>query len=103
VMDRWLVSPELTVLRQGEGRINTPYPAPDANGVLDTPSLFIGVVERTYRAAFALSGEAGPLELAGEAGLHHVVNDGHVAGRTEDRFVGRIQATLGFSRRGVLR
>jgi hypothetical protein len=103
VMERWLLSPEVTVLRQGEGRINDPYPQPDASGVLDTPSLFIGVVERTYRAAVGLSGGAGPLELAGEAGLHHVVNDGHVAGRTEDRFVGRIQATLGFSRRGVLR
>ena len=103
VMERWLASPELTVLRQGEGRINDPYPEPDANGVLDTPSLFIGVVERTYRVAVALSGGAGPLVLAGEAGLHHVVNDGHVPGRTEDRFVGRIQATLGLSRRGVLR
>ena len=103
VMERWLVSPELTVLRQGEGRVNDPYPVPDTNGVLATPSLFIGVVERTYRAAVALSGGTGPLELAGEAGLHHVVNDGHLAGRTEDRFVGRIQATLGFSRRGVLR
>ncbi len=103
VMERWLVSPELTVLRQGEGRINTPYPVPDANGVLDTPSLFIGVTERTYRAAVAVSGGSGPVELTGEAGLHHVVNDGHVAGRTEDRFVGRIQATLGFSRRGVIR
>jgi hypothetical protein len=103
VLERWLVSPELTLLRQGEGRIDTPYPVPDAGGVLDTPSLFIGVVERTYRAAFSLSGTAGPLELAGEAGLHHVVNDGHVAGRTKDRFVGRMQATLGFSRRGVLR
>jgi hypothetical protein len=60
-------------------------------------------VERTYRAAFSLSGTAGPLELAGEAGLHHVVNDAHVAGRTKDRFVGRMQATLGFSRKGVLR
>ena len=103
VMERWLISPEVTVLRQGEGRINDPYPQPDASGILDTPSLFIGVVERTYRAAVALIGVAGPLELAGEAGFHHVINDGHVAGRTEDRFVGRIQATLGFSRRGVLR
>jgi hypothetical protein len=103
VMQRWLISPEVTVLRQGEGRINDPYPVPDVGGVLDTPSLFIGVVERTYRAAIGLSGAAGPLELIGEAGLHHVVNDGHVAGQTEDRFVGRIQATLGFSRRGVLR
>jgi hypothetical protein len=103
VLDRWLISPEVTVLRQGEGRINDPYPQPDASGVLDTPSLFIGVVERTYRAAVALTGGAGPLELTGEAGFHHVVNDGHVVGRSEDRFVGRIQATLGFSRRGVLR
>jgi hypothetical protein len=60
-------------------------------------------MERTYRAALALSGGTGPLELTGEAGLHHVVNDGHVAGRTEDRFVGRLQATLGFSRRGGIR
>jgi hypothetical protein len=103
VMERWLLSPELTVLRQGQGRINDPYPVPDASGVLDTPSLFIGVVERTYRAAVGLSGGAGPLELTGEAGLQHVINDSHVAGRTEDRFVGRIQATLGLSRRGVLR
>ena len=103
VRERWLLSPELTVLRQGEGRINDPYPEPDANGVLATPSLFIGVVERTYRAALGLSGGTGPLELAGEAGFHHVVNDGHQPGRTDNRFVGRIQATLGFSRRGVLR
>ncbi len=103
VLERWLVSPEVTVLRQGEGRINDPYPVPDANGVLSTPSLFIGVVERTYRAAVGLTGGAGPLELTGEAGFHHVVNDGHLAGRNEDRFVGRVQATLGLSRRGVLR
>jgi hypothetical protein len=32
-----------------------------------------------------------------------VVNSGHHAGRTVDRFEGRIQATLGLSRRGVLR
>ncbi len=102
VRERWLLSPELTVLRQGEGRINDPYPVPDVNGVLATPALFIGVVERTYRAAVGLSGGAGPLELSGEAGFHHVRNDGHESGRTENRFVGRIQATLGFSRRGVL-
>jgi len=101
--ERWLVSPELTVLRQGEGRINTPYPVPDANGVLATPALFIGVVERTYRGAVGLSGRTGPLELTGNAGLHHVVNSGNQEGRTVNRFVGTIQATLGFSRRGVLR
>ncbi len=103
VRDRWLVTPELTGLRQGEGRINDPYPVPDANGVLATPSLFIGVVERTYRGAVGLSGSTGPLEITGSAGFHHVVNSGHQEGRTSNRFVGTIQATLGFSRRGVLR
>jgi hypothetical protein len=97
----WLLAPELTVLRQGEGRINDPYPVPDANGILPTPSLFIGTVERTYRAAVGLSGATGPLEVTADAGLHHVVNSRHQAGRTENHFVGRIQATLGFSRRGA--
>ncbi|MEA2723480.1 MAG: hypothetical protein QOH59_1251 [Gemmatimonadales bacterium] len=102
VRSRWLLSPELTLLRQGEGRIDDPYPVPDAAGVLSTPSLFIGTVERTYRAAVGLSGRAGPLDLAANAGFHHVVNSGHQEGRTADRFEGRIQATLGFSRGGVL-
>jgi hypothetical protein len=103
VRGRWMFLPELTILRQGEGRINDPYPVPDPNGVLAAPALFIGVVERTYRSAVGLSGGAGPLELSGNAGLHHVVNSRHQPGRTVDRFVGTIQATLGFSRRGVLR
>jgi hypothetical protein len=103
VRERWLLAPELTVLRQGEGRINDPYPVPDANDVLPTPALFIGVVERTYRGAIGLSGGAGPLQLSGNAGFHHVVNSRHQPGRTANRFVGQIQATLGFSRGGVLR
>jgi hypothetical protein len=100
---QWLVSPELTVLRQGEGRINDPYPVRDANGVLPTPALFIGVVERTYRAAVGVTGRTGPLDLAATAGFHHVVNSGHQEGLNEDRFEGRIQATLGLWREGILR
>ncbi len=102
VRDHWLLSPELTLLRQGEGEINDPYPLPDANGVLATPALFIGIVERTYRAAIGLTGAAGPLELTANAGFHHVVNRGHQQGRTVNRFEGRIQATVGFSQGGVL-
>jgi hypothetical protein len=102
VRDRWLLSPELTLLRQGEGQINDPYPQPDANGVLTTPALFIGIVERTYRAAIGLSGATGPLELTANAGFHHVVNSGHQQGRTVNRFEGRLQATVGFARGGVL-
>lgn len=100
--DRWLLSPELTLLRQGQGRINDPYPVPDANGVLSTPSLFIGVVERTWRAAVGVTGRTGPLDVVADVGLHHVVNAGHQRGRTDDRLEGRIQMTLGISRRGVL-
>jgi hypothetical protein len=102
VMGEWLLSPEVLLLRQGEGRINDPYPVPDASGVLPTPALFIGVVERTYRAGLGLSGRTGPLDLLASAGFHHVVNSGHQESRTVDRFVGRIQATLGLRRGGVL-
>ena len=103
VRDDWLVAPELTVLRQGEGRIDAPYPVPDPNGVLATPALFIGVVERTYRAAIGVSGRTGPLDLVASAGFHHVVNNRHQEGDSVDRFEGRLQATLGFSRQGVAR
>ena len=99
--ERWLVTPELTLQRQGEGDINDPFPAsPEEAGSL--PQLFIGTVERTWRAAVALSGRQGPLDLRASAGLHHVVNAGHVTGETDNRFVGRLQATLGLSRRGVI-
>ncbi len=67
------------------------------------PQLFIGVVERTWRAAIDLRGREGPLDLHLNAGLHHVVNAGHQEGRTVNRFEGRLQATLGLSHRGVLR
>ena len=60
---RWLLTPELTLLRQGEGEINDPFPAtPSEAG--QTPQLFIGVVERTWRAALDLRGRAGPARPA---------------------------------------
>jgi hypothetical protein len=98
----WLLAPELTLLRQGEGRIDDPYPVPDANGVLTTPALFIGVMERTYRAGLGITGRTGPLDLIANAGFHHVVNSGHERGRNVNRFEGRIQATIGLWRKGVL-
>jgi hypothetical protein len=99
---RWLFTPELTLLRQGEGRITDPFPAsPEEAGAL--PTLFIGTVEKTWRAALGVSGRQGPLEVQANAGFHHVVNSGNEEGRTVDRFEGRLQATLGLSRRGALR
>ena len=99
---RWLLTPELTVLRQGEGQITDPFPATGAEAG-DIPQLFIGVVERTYRAAVGVSGRQGPLDLRASAGVHHVVNADHQEGRTVNRFEGRLQATLGLSRGGTLR
>ncbi|MBA3346004.1 MAG: hypothetical protein H0T44_12050 [Gemmatimonadales bacterium] len=101
VMRHWLVTPELTVLRQGQGRINDPFPATPAEAG-QIPQIFIGVVERTYRAAVGLSGRRGPLDLQATAGFHRVVNSLHQEGSTVHRFEGRLQVTLGLRRGGVL-
>lgn len=99
---RWLLTPELTLQRQGEGNIGDPFPTtPEEAGRL--PGIFIGVVERTWRAAVGVSGRQGPLDLTANAGFHHVVNAGHEAGRTVNRFEGRLQATIGITRGGELR
>jgi hypothetical protein len=99
---RWLITPELTLLRQGEGRITTPYP-PTRPDRAATPTLFIGTVEKTWRAAVGVSGQEGGLAIRADAGFHHVVNAGHVAGVTDDRFEGRVTATIGLFRSGTLR
>lgn len=96
----WMVSPELTLLRQGEGRINDPWPSGQA--LADTPTLFLGTVERTWRAALDVSGRHGPLALHLNAGVHHLQNADHVAGRSRTEFVGRLQATLGTRWQGRL-
>jgi hypothetical protein len=98
-----LLSPELTFQRQGEGKIDAPYPLPDANGNQITPMFLIGTVERTYRIALGVSGREGPFDIAANGGVHHVVNDQNQPGVTADRFVGRIKITLDWRRRGQFR
>jgi hypothetical protein len=99
----WLLTPELTFQRQGEGRIDDPYPPLDANGNQVTPMFLIGTVEKTYRIALGLSGREGPLDLVANAGFHHVTNDQNRPGVTANRFVARIKATLAWHRAGALR
>jgi hypothetical protein len=94
----WLLAPELTLLRQGEGSLNAPWPTDTALG--NTPTLFIETVERTWRVALGLSGREGPIAIQGNAGLHYLQNADHVSGRTSTRFVGRIQMTFALGNRG---
>lgn len=98
VRQRWLVTPELALFRQGEGGINVPYPVGAARQ--DTPALFIGTMERTWRAGVLVSGEEGPLQLTGDFGLHHVTSAGHVEGETETKLVFRLRGTLGLEWHG---
>jgi hypothetical protein len=99
---RWLVAPDLTLLRQGEGAINAPFPATPVEAG-QTPQIFIGVVERTYRVGVSVCGREGPLDLDANAGFHHIVNWRHQDGRDADRLEARIQATVGLGRKGILR
>ena len=97
-----LVMPELTVLRQGEGRIQDSYPPSDTPELGSTPQLFIGVVERTWRAALGLAGSWRSVRIGADAGYHRIQNADHVEGNTMNRFEGRILLTVGISRRGKL-
>jgi hypothetical protein len=96
----WLLTPELTLLRQGQGRIDDPFPALGLPAG-STPVIFIGTVEHTWRAALGLSGRQGPFDVTASAGFHHVTNAFNLPGRTVNRFEGRITATIGFIRTGA--
>ena len=96
-----LVSPEVTLLRQGEGDFRLPYPPISAYRT--TATFLQGVVERTLRAA--LSGSYTPdahLGLRFDAGVHHISDYGHVTGQTRTKFVGSVSVTYRFGWQGGL-
>ena len=95
VAGAWLLSPEITWLKQGEGNLRAPFPTGAA--LAATPTFFIGTPTRTWRFSLGLSGQKGAIGLRGTGGLHTISNDGHVEGDGTTRFEGRIQATIGFS------
>ncbi len=98
----WLLAPEVGMLRQGEGRIQDPYPTSGSGELGSTPQLFIGVVERTWRAGLGISGALRPFRVNASAGFHHIENQNHIEGATANRFEGRLFITVGTSRRGKL-
>jgi hypothetical protein len=96
---QWVVAPEATVRRQGEGRINDPIP-PDVGNV---PQIFIGTVETTYRLGVSLSGRQGILDVQTNLGVNQVHNAGHQAGVNKTEFQGWVQATLALNWQGVIK
>jgi hypothetical protein len=65
-----------------------------------TPTVFVGVIESTARAALTVSGAWRWARFAGSAGYQHVSNQDHVTGQSDNQFVGRLFLTVGWGRRG---
>jgi hypothetical protein len=91
-----LVSPEVTLVRQGQGDPRLAHPLPADYPT--TATLFQGTVQRTLRLALGLDWARGPLHFTGDAGVHLVSNDGFVPGATKTRLVGRAGMEIRFGR-----
>jgi hypothetical protein len=91
-----ILGPELTLVRQGEGDFRQPFPTVDEYA--STPVLFAGVTERTWRAALHASVSL-PFGLSarGNAGVHRIVNAGHVQGATDSEFVASLDLRYRFA------
>lgn len=98
---RWLLAPDVAWLRQGEGRIDAPFPS--GRALSETPELFIGTVATTVRLGATVSGSHHGLAIVGNGGWHHTSNADHVAGRAQSRFEARIQTTIGTAWSGLLK
>jgi hypothetical protein len=82
-----ILTPEVTLLRQGEGDPRLPYPTQAE--FPQTPVIFEGVVERTWRAALVSTVQLPfGLEAHLDAGIHRVQNAGHQTGVSRTDFVG---------------
>lgn len=82
-----VLTPEVTLLNQGEGDFRLPFPNP-AN---THPFLYEGVVERTVRLGLAGQFLLRGLDISGDAGVHFINNRAHVAGNSATCFVGTIR------------
>lgn len=94
----WIVTPELTLVWQGEAAITDAYP--DITG---RDGFLSGTVATTGRLAVGLRGQEGHLRVQGSLGVHRTWNADNVVGRTANTVVGRVVATLRIGRRGALK
>ena len=86
-----IVTPEVTLLRQGQGDFRQPFPPLPATNV---PFLFTGVVERTLRLAAGVRAQfIRSVDLDANFGWHFIANHAHVTGATATQFVGGIGLT----------
>ena len=92
VRRHWLVSPGISWLKQGEGRIGAPFPADSV--LTKTPELFIGTPSITWRVGAGIVGQRGPLALRGAGGWFHTTNPDHRLGTRRNRFEARLEATI---------
>lgn len=97
VRSRWLVAPELALVRQGEGDPRAPWPAPEE--AASVPTRFIGEVATTWRVGLAIAGGTGPVRLQGRAAWHHADRADTTTGRLE----AQMTATIGFATGGIFR
>ncbi|MFL5581963.1 MAG: hypothetical protein ACJ8AO_16460 [Gemmatimonadaceae bacterium] len=78
--------------RQGEGDFRLPFPPPEEYEA--TPEFLAGVVTHVTRFGVSASGATGWAELTGDVGYNRVRNAGHVEGRSEGGFEGRVRVSL---------
>jgi hypothetical protein len=90
------VTPFFQFQRQGEGNLRDPFPVPYSDFV-QSPSIFLGVVEKTYR--FGLAGRFQPIRyawLAWDVGANVVRNVGNQAGVKATDMEGIVGAGFSF-------
>ncbi|HEV8398346.1 MAG TPA: hypothetical protein VGQ18_00760 [Gemmatimonadales bacterium] len=97
---RALLTPEVTLLRQGEGDLHLAHPPVTAYD--STPAFLSGVVERTVRVAVRYQLSVGSLSLAGDGGVHLISNAAHVTGANKTRWVGTIALTYRYRKESLL-
>ena len=95
----WLVTPELTFLRQGAAEITDSFP-PDLSGL---DGFLSGVVATTGRLAVGVRGQQGHLRVQGSLGVNQTWNADHIEGNTATTVVATVWATLRIGKRGAIR
>ncbi len=88
----FVVTPEVVLLRQGEGDFRKPFPP---TPTLDQPFLFEGTIERTLRLGIGANlTSSRHIDVRGHVGVHFINNDGHVSGSTRTEAVAGIRLSI---------